>query len=76
MQPSPTLVRAAVTGTRNGLPGLAPYRWRGTPPQHACQCGCGGEVTLATRTNARLGHVKGQPMRYLPGHNRKSRRPS
>lgn len=36
-----------------------------------CQCGCGGEVALAKRTNAALGHVKGQPVRFIPGHHRK-----
>jgi len=33
-----------------------------------CQCGCGRETPLATRTNASRGHVKGKPLRFLSGH--------
>lgn len=34
-----------------------------------CQCGCGERTPLAARTDARYGRVKGQPARYLAGHN-------
>lgn len=34
-----------------------------------CACGCGQPAPLARRTNARLGHRKGQPLRYVSGHN-------
>lgn len=34
-----------------------------------CACGCGHETAIATRTDSRRGQVKGQPMRFLPGHN-------
>lgn len=37
----------------------------------ACICGCGQKAPLAKRTNARLGHVKGRPLRYVSGHNRR-----
>lgn len=37
----------------------------------SCQCGCGLDVAVAKRTNKKLGHVKGQPVRFLPGHHRK-----
>lgn len=33
-----------------------------------CQCGCGEPTPLATRTHKARGLVKGQPTRYLPGH--------
>lgn len=33
-----------------------------------CECGCGQEVSLAKKTSARSGHVKGQPLRYVYGH--------
>lgn len=36
-----------------------------------CECGCGGQVSLAKRTNKQFGHVKGQPVRFLPGHHRR-----
>lgn len=35
-----------------------------------CQCGCGGAAPIAPVTNRRYDHVKGQPMRFRPGHNR------
>lgn len=34
-----------------------------------CQCGCGGETSLARITNTARGYVKGQPYRYIAGHN-------
>jgi hypothetical protein len=33
-----------------------------------CGCGCGGATSLATRNRRSRGHVKGQPMRFLPRH--------
>jgi hypothetical protein len=38
-----------------------------------CECGCGGITAIAKQTNARYGHVKGQPRRFRKGHN--TRRP-
>lgn len=35
-----------------------------------CQCGCGSKTTLAVKTNAARGLVKGRPVRFLPGHGR------
>jgi hypothetical protein len=40
-----------------------------------CQCGCGSDVSIAKRSNPRLGHVKGQPVRFLPGHHRRGASP-
>lgn len=34
-----------------------------------CACGCGKVTFIATRTDKRRGHVKGEPMRFVPGHN-------
>ena len=33
-----------------------------------CHCGCGGKTTLATRTVRVAGRVKGQPNRFIQGH--------
>jgi hypothetical protein len=33
-----------------------------------CQCGCGQPTKIAPKTITRLGHVKGQPMRFLKSH--------
>jgi hypothetical protein len=33
-----------------------------------CQCGCGRETTIATRTHTRFGVIKGQPRRFVLGH--------
>jgi hypothetical protein len=35
-----------------------------------CECGCGLPAPLAKRTRRALGHVKGQPLRFITGHNR------
>jgi hypothetical protein len=37
-------------------------------PAGLCQCGCGGATGVATYTNKRWGHVKGEPYRFLKGH--------
>lgn len=34
-----------------------------------CRCGCGQTTPMATRTRKELGHVKGQPLRFINGHN-------
>ncbi len=34
-----------------------------------CECGCGQPAPIAKRTNTKLGHVKGQPVRFIAGHN-------
>lgn len=40
-------------------------------PKGLCQCGCGGRTTLARDNDADRGLVKGEPMRFLRGHNRR-----
>jgi hypothetical protein len=34
-----------------------------------CKCGCGGTVTLSSNTRASQGAVRGQPRKYIRGHN-------
>ena len=34
-----------------------------------CECGCRQTTSLARKTAARFGHVKGQPLRFIHGHN-------
>jgi hypothetical protein len=36
-----------------------------------CLCGCGGKTTVAKKTNERLGHVKGESIRFIHGHHRR-----
>jgi hypothetical protein len=36
-----------------------------------CECGCGQKAPLAKRTNRRLGIVKGEPNRFIAGHNQR-----
>lgn len=36
-----------------------------------CECGCGASTSVATVTNPRFGHIKGEPMRFINGHNRR-----
>lgn len=34
----------------------------------SCSCGCGLPAPIATQTNTKAGHVKGEPMRFVLGH--------
>ena len=43
------------------------------PPSY-CECGCGQQAPLAKKTNAAKGWVKGQPLRFVHGHNRRKPR--
>lgn len=36
-----------------------------------CECGCGNPAPIARMTNRRLGHIKGQPTRFIQGHHRR-----
>lgn len=36
-----------------------------------CECGCGAAAPIAQKTDTRKGCVKGQPRRFIPGHNRR-----
>lgn len=38
-------------------------------PYGYCQCGCGQKTRKATKTAARYGHVRGEPLRFVNGHN-------
>lgn len=38
----------------------------------ACECGCGGRTTVSPRDNKATGAIKGQPQRFLHGHNRRN----
>lgn len=49
----------ALWATTHGL--IAPYG--------ECQCQCGQPATIAKLTRRREGLIKGQPVRYIPGHN-------
>lgn len=33
-----------------------------------CECGCGHKTPLATKTNKKRGHIKGEPIRFINGH--------
>ena len=34
-----------------------------------CECGCGNPAPIAKMTDPRFGHVKGEPKRFIHGHN-------
>jgi len=36
-----------------------------------CECGCGRPAPIATRTHGSMGHVKGQPIKFIKGHKRR-----
>jgi len=46
-------------------------RWGTDEGKPCCGCGCGGAVELLRKTDARRGHVKGAPARFISGHNRR-----
>jgi hypothetical protein len=35
-----------------------------------CKCGCGAATPIALKNDTRAGHVRGQPIRFINGHNR------
>lgn len=37
-------------------------------PSGMCECGCGELAPLARKTNTKLGHIKGQSVRFIAGH--------
>lgn len=39
-----------------------------TLPKGECQCGCGEPTPIAKHSNSARGHVKGQPMNFIRGH--------
>lgn len=38
-------------------------------PYGYCHCGCGQKTNIATRTRTEAGWIRGQPLRYISGHN-------
>ncbi|MFN8470544.1 MAG: HNH endonuclease signature motif containing protein [Caldilineaceae bacterium] len=40
-------------------------------PYGYCQCGCGQKTWVATYTSRKAGWVKGQPVKYIGGHEKK-----
>lgn len=38
-----------------------------------CECGCGAQTSIASRTDSRKGHVAGEPLRFINGHNRRKK---
>ena len=42
-------------------------------PKGFCQCGCGRKTTVSPKTAVKYGYVKGEPRKYIHGHNIKSK---
>lgn len=38
-----------------------------------CGCGCGGPTPIARKTDRRKSHIKGQPVRFIFGHQTRGR---
>lgn len=47
----------------------------GPNPSGLCMCGCGERAPIADRNDSKRSRVKGQPLRYLSGHNPSARKP-
>lgn len=45
-------------------------------PYGYCHCGCGHRTDLAKKTRSEAGWVKGQPKRFIKGHNARKPIPS
>lgn len=45
-------------------------------PQNSCECGCGKDPGVYEYTHRQRGHVKGQPRRFVRGHESRGRRMS
>lgn len=45
-------------------------------PLATCECGCGEPTPLAARTDRRTGHIAGQPIRFINGHQNRWKGPS
>jgi hypothetical protein len=39
-----------------------------------CECGCGQEAPVASRTSAAKGWVKGEPLRFVHGHSTRGKK--
>ena len=42
--------------------------------QGLCECGCGGETSIAPKNSPRFGWIKGEPLRYILGHATRGKR--
>jgi len=72
-QPSVTAMVTRIVSLPPLLPGAASASSVEAPerpiPLGWCQCGCGIETRRASKTRRELGWIKGQPLRYIAGHN-------
>lgn len=64
-RPTPTIEEALVSDW------YAPNEAQGL-----CECGCGANAPIASRTDRRAGQLKGQPTRFICGHSARNRRRS
>jgi hypothetical protein len=42
-------------------------------PHGYCGCGCGQKTTIASRNDTKGGKIKGQPLRFISGHNMRAK---
>lgn len=48
---------------------MQPHNTTNDIPYGYCQCGCGQKTSIAPHNRAARGWIKGEPLRFLPGHN-------
>lgn len=46
----------------------------GPNPSGLCQCGCGGTAPIARQSLSKTGDVRGEPLRFIKGHQTRGRR--
>jgi len=54
--------------------GSAQAPCEGDPTVKLCECGCGRPAPIAKQTVRKLGHVKGEPVRFVNGHMNRGRK--
>lgn len=65
----------AAAEAEHGTPPASPERVSVTG-EGLCACGCGEATPIAASSDSRYGHVKGQPLRFIRGHNTRTRKAS
>lgn len=66
------LLEAALRARDCGFENLGGLTLEPPNPSGLCQCGCGQPAPLARQNHTKMGYVKGQPVRFIAGHNNKT----
>jgi hypothetical protein len=65
-----TVIAHGLATTFMGGSYMSDHTTRNESPK-LCECGCGQPAPIAVKTNVKDGYIKGQPIRFVHGHNRR-----